>query len=226
MRHMIALTYASLLITGAAFAQRTTPYVQAVGDGSVAVTPDQARISLSVVTQAQTARDASGQNATVTNNVLLQLKGLLGMLADIKTINYSLTPNYSYAAGQTAQLVGYTASNTVQVTTADLANVGTIIDTGIGAGANQVSSLQFGLKDDSAARAQALKLATAAAKANADAMASGVNMHTGAVQVIQEGVSATPVLTTPGVGATASTPIQSGTVNVSATVTLAVALVP
>ena len=203
------------------------PFVHSVGEGTVAVKPDQARINLSVVNQATTAQEASAQNANAVTSVLNQLNTLLGPLADIKTISYSLAPNYNYQQGQQPLLVGYTASNTIQVTTSDLSIVGRIIDTGIQAGANQVTSLQFGLKDDTPARIQALKLAVAQAKTRADAMASGLGMRTGAVQVIQEGYTASSGSQAGVVLALGSpTPVQAGTVNVQANVTLDVSLIP
>ena len=203
-----------------------SPFVRASGQGTVSANPDLARIDFSVVTQAPNAQAASTQNATQVNTLIGQLQALLGASGDIKTINYALTPNYNYPAnGGTPILTGYTASNTVEVTTGDLGNVGRVIDTGIQAGANQVSGLQFGLKDDQPARTQALKLATAQAKVRADAMAAGAGMHTGAYHSIEEGIAVrAPVL---GTGASApTTPIVSGRVEVVATVTVEIDLVP
>jgi uncharacterized protein len=77
----------------------------------------------------------------------------------------------------------------VRVATGDLSIVGQIIDTGVQGGANQVSNLQFGLKDDQPAQAQALSMATAQAKAHADAMAAGGGLHTGSFHSIEEGVA-------------------------------------
>src|SRR5260370_10900216 len=166
------------------------PFVRAVGDATVSVKPDLARVSFSVVTQAATAQDASSQNATRVSSVLSALQLLLGPNADIQTVGYTLSPNYTYPpGGGLPNLVGYTASNTVRVTTSDLANTGKIIDTGIQAGANQVSGLQFALKDEQPVRAQALKLATAQAKAHADAMAAGAGLHAGGFRSIEEGVA-------------------------------------
>ena len=203
-----------------------SPFVRAAGQATVSVNPDLARIAFSVVTQAPTAQAASSQNATQVSSLIGQLQALLGSGASIKTINYSLTPNYVFPRdGGIPTLTGYTASNTVEVTTGDLGNVGRVIDTGIQAGANQVSGLQFGLKDDQPARTQALKLATAQAKVRADAMAAGAGMHTGAYHSIEEGVAVrAPVLGTGAAGP--STPIVSGRVDVEATVTVEIDLVP
>jgi uncharacterized protein YggE len=203
-----------------------SPFVRATGQATVSVKPDQARISFSVVTQASTAQSASTENATQVSNVLSQLQTLLGMNADIKTIDYSLTPNYNYPQnGGLPTLIGYTASNTVRVTTTNLSIIGQVIDTGVQAGANQVSSLQFGLQDDQPAQNQALKMATAQAKAHADAMASGVGQHTGAINAIEEGVAVSPVLLAPGAATAPSTPIVTGLVDIQATVTIQVDLV-
>ena len=215
------------LVSASLYAQNTMvrgAFVHAVGQSTVSVKPDLARIDFSVVTQAATAQDASSQNAARAVSLIGQLQ-LFSPNADIRTLNYSLTPNYTYPRdGGLPTLVGYTVSNTIRLTTGDLANTGAIIDRGIQAGANQVSSLQFGLKDEQPARAQALRQATAQAKAHADAMAAGAGLHTGTYRSIQEGVIVGSV-STPGVAAP-STPIVSGSVDITATVTIEVDLVP
>lgn len=178
------------------------------------------------MTQASSAQDASAQNATKLTSVLSQLRQVLGEMADIKTIGYTLTPNYTYPSGGAPPILnGYTASNIVEVTTTDLTIVGKVIDTAAQAGANSIQSLQFGLKDDQPARKQALQAASQQAKAHADAMASGVGAHTGAVLAVEEGGSTN---ITPLAGAAAPstpTPIQPGAVVVTASVTLDVELI-
>lgn len=226
-RHLlVGLLAISSLTLSAQTTQNRIPFIRSVGTGTVSVKPDQAKIDLSVVTQDRSAQTASSQNAALVTSVISQVTAILGPAADIKTISYSLTANYSYQQGQPPTLTGYTASNTVQATTSDLSIVGRIIDTGIQAGANQVLGLQFGLQNDSDARSQALKAATVQAKAHADAMAAGVGARTGSVQVIQEGYSTSTTLV-PGLSASAapSTPIISGSLTVQATVTLDVSLV-
>lgn len=211
-------------IAASASAQARRPFVRALGQGSVSVQPDQARIDIGVVSQASTAQDASQQNATRLTAVLGQLRQVLGLAADIRTVSYSLTPNYTYPPGGSPVLNGYTATNIVEVTTNDLTIVGKVIDTATAAGANNIQSLQFGLKDDQPARKQALQSASQQARAHADAMAAGLGAHTGAVLAVEEmGASnITPVLAaTP----TATTPVQPGAVTVTASVTLDVELI-
>ncbi len=211
-----------------AMAQTTTtriPFVRAVGQATIAVTPDQAKVDFSVTTQSTTAQSAASSNATLTSAVIAALQSVLGMNAGIRTIGYSLTALYSYPQNQPAVLTGYSATNTVEATVTDLSSVGRVIDAGIQAGATQVAGLTFGLQNPQPAVAQALNLATAQAKSNADAITSGLSMHTGAVQTLQQATDTASPATVPGTTATA-TPVQVGTVSVSATVTAEFAITP
>lgn len=223
---LVTLTMLALF-SASAYAQFPVrrPSVRASGQGSVSVKPDQVKVDVSVITQAATAQDASDQNAGQTAAVLAALNALLGANADIKTIGYSITPNYRYPpGGGTATLTGYTATNSIEVTLGTLSMAGRVIDTATQAGANSIQGLQFSLKDPEPARQQALRLATMQAKAHADAMAGGLGAKVGAVISVQEGAatSVTPVLA--GAGA-AATPIQPGMIEVTATVTLEAELV-
>ena len=214
---------------GGAPAQTATmrrPFIRSLGQGTISVQPDLAKVNIGVVTTAATAQDASAQNATKVAAVLSQLTQLLGMGADIKTISYSLNANYNYPTGSPPVLINYSVTNIVQVTTGDLANIGKVIDVGTQAGANTIQGLQFSLKDEQPARAQALKLAAQQARAHADAIAAGVNGRTGAVLAAEEGgsVSITPIRAlTPSAGTT--TPVLPGTLEVQANVTLEVELI-
>jgi len=221
--HLLPAVLALLSVTAQAQTPPRRAVVVAAGQGTVSVQPDEAKVQFSVVTQAVTAQDAASQNATQVTAVLAALRSVLGPNANLKTLSYSLNPNYSN--GSQPILIGYTATNTVQVTLSDLSLIGKVIDTGIQAGANRVQGLQFDLKDDQPTRAQALKLATVQAKAHADAMASGLGLKTGAAISIQEGFATTVPPVRLGTAApTATTPVETGSVDVTATVTLEVEL--
>lgn len=213
--------------TAAAWAQTTTRpgSITAVGSATVSVAPDLARVDVSVFTQGATAQDASSANATLSGAVISALQSLLGSGASIKTVNYSLSPMYNNPpAGQNPMIIGYSVTNTLEVTLTDLTKIGQTIDTAIQAGANRVQGVSFDLQDRNPPTAQALKAAAASARMQADAIASGLNLHTGAVLHASEGVNTSiPVL---GVAPTASTTIETGTVSVQASVTLEVAIAP
>lgn len=215
---LAALSFCSLT----AQAQARRQFIRAVGDATVSAAPDQVKIDIAVTTQAGTAQEASTQNANQVSVVLAQLRQLLGVNADIKTINYSVAPNYRYPqGGGLPTLVGYIATNTVEVTLGDTSLAGKVIDTATQAGATTVSGLRFGLKDDQPSRAQALRAAAVQARAHADAIAAGLGVRTGAVISAEEGVSIN-VQPRAGVTSAAATPIEPGMLDVHATVTLEV----
>lgn len=208
-----------VLLATAAFGQMPArrAVVRASGDASVSVKPDQVQVSVGVTTQGTSAQDASDQNASIVTRVLAALRTLLGANADIKTQSYSISPRYDNAG----RIIGYTASNTVQVTVGDLNLAGRIIDTAAAAGATNVSSVRFSLKDSRPARTQALRLAVAQAKMNCDAIAAGLGLRSGNVSVAEQGSSITTSPLAGGFAAAATpTPIDAGDVTVSATVTV------
>jgi uncharacterized protein YggE len=196
--------------------------IQAGGTATLSANPDQAHITIGVVTDGSTAQDAGQRNATAATAVLNALKQVLGNAGTIQTVSYSVNPRYSSTPGQ-AVIVGYTASNTLQVTTIDLSLIGSLIDTANQAGANNVGGLQFSLRDPEPLRQQALGLAAKQARAHADAIAAGLGAKTGAVVSAQEGGSVSPVLIA-GAAAAVPTPIQTGQVSVTASVTITVQL--
>jgi uncharacterized protein YggE len=218
----------AILMALGANGQTTPPQASVVANGtaSISVTPDQAQINVSATTQAATAQDATSQNATITTNIISQITQALGGSGTVQTVNYSVSPNYNYPPNGTPVLTGYTVTNSIQVTLNDLTMTGKIIDTAVQAGASRIDSLQFSLKDDSTARAQALSAATVKAKAKATAMAASVGLTASSFITIQESGSnvVTPVLTpTAGVGAT-TTPVQPGQLTVTANVTISMRL--
>ena len=178
-----------------------------------------------MVTNGTTAQDASQQNASLSNTVQAALSKVLGSAGTLQTVSYYVTPRYSNTPNQTSVIVGYTASNTVRVTTTDLSQIGLLIDTANQAGANSVGGLSFGLQNPEPLVEQALTQATKQATAHAVAIAAGLGGKLGAVLSAQEGSSYAPIVVgTAGAGAAVTTPVQTGVVTVYATVTIQVGL--
>ena len=208
-------------------AQTTTPgTVQAVGSATINFNPNQAQFTVGVITQGTTAQDAAQQNATLSTTVQNALKGVLGTNGNIQTISYSVGPRYSNSP--TPVVIGFTASNTVQVTTYNLSIIGTLIDTATSAGANNIGGVSFGLQNSDQFIQQALTAAGKQALTRAAAIAAGVGGTAGKVVSAVQGSSYTPVTINgpvAGAGAGDTTPIQRGSVSVSANVTVIVQLV-
>jgi uncharacterized protein len=197
--------------------------ITTTGTATVAATPDKADVQLGVTTQAVTAQDASTQNAAQVNSVLNAIRGVLGANASIKTISYSLSAIYNNPPqGQTAVVVGYVATNIVDATMTDLTLVGKVIDAGIGAGANRVQGITFGLQNPDPVQQQALKAAAAAALTQAKTIASGLGVNVGNVLQASQGGSISSGTVLAGVAAAPTTPIEPGAIQVSASVTIQV----
>jgi uncharacterized protein YggE len=205
-------------------------YIRATGEATVSAKPDRAKLDIGVVTQAANAQNAAAQNATQTESMVAALRKSLGAAAEIRTSGYSLTPNFRYAKdGGQPTLIGYTASNTVEIVTNDLANVGKVIDAGTQAGANNVRGLEFQLKDEAPVRAQALAEAARKARASAEAMAAALGLKVVRVLSAEEG--GPPQVIRPmramAMNAAASpTPIESGNIQVQASVTVTMEVTP
>jgi len=202
--------------------------IQVDGEAVIQANPDRAEIDLGVITQAPDAKVAATSNAAKLDRVMKQLRASVGENLQIKTIGYSLAPNYVYPQqGGEPKITGYTANNTIHVQTEDLTQTGSIIDVATKAGANNVQSLRFVLKDESATQAQALAEAAKKARTKADAIAAAMGAKIVRVlQVVEGGQQVVPIHSRT-FGAEArmaepSTPIESGTVEVRASVTLTV----
>lgn len=203
-------------------------FVRAMGEATVAATPDQARVSVGVTIQDRTAQAAADKNAAQVKAVLAAVRQVLGAGADIRTVQYSLHPNYNSPRDNTPpMLTGYTASNVVEATINDLALVGRTIDAATQAGANRVESLQFGLRDPQPQQVQALRQAATRARAQAEAIAAGLNVRLGAVLSAEEGAAVRPMPAAQEMfAARAAVSVEPGTVSVRATVTLELEIAP
>ncbi len=229
-----ALLLAALLVPpGAGAAAQDTPeraprpLIRVTGEATVSAKPDQAQIDIGVVTQAPTAQAAATQNAQQLEAVLAELRMALGPTANVKTTSYSLHPNYRYPReGGPPTITGYTATNVVQVRLDDLTGAGRVVDLAMKSGANQINRLQFTLKDEQPVRLEALRDAATKARSQAGALAAALGLKIVRVLSVAEGepvvVRPIPVAAMRAAGAGAATPVEPGTIDVRATVTLEV----
>ncbi|MGO9257750.1 MAG: SIMPL domain-containing protein [Bryobacteraceae bacterium] len=204
-------------------AQTASRTIQSTGTASVSATPDQAQFTVSVVTQGTSAQNAGTQNAAQTTTLINALESALGTNGSVQTVGYSISPRYNNASPPA--IVGYTATNTVQVTDFNLSNVGSLIDTANQAGGSSVSGISFGLQNPDPYVQQALGLAAKQALAHANAIAGGLGAKAGSVLSALEGTTYTPVVASASPVAV-TTPVVTGTVQVTASVTVTVQLTP
>jgi uncharacterized protein YggE len=220
-----------VLVSVAAYAQSSSSpaYVRVHGEATVSVDPDQAQIDIGVVTQGATAEAASDANSKQAKSVIDQLKAA-APAAVIKTVNFSVNPNYKYAKeGGAPTILGYTANNTVRMQLDDVSLVRKVIDAATKSGANNVNRLNFTLKDERPFRAQALGDAAQQARSSAEALASSLHLKLGRVLQIEEGQ---PVIISPPrqvefarSESNTETPISPGNIDVHASVNLTYELI-
>jgi uncharacterized protein YggE len=224
----LMIVFPSLVLAQQPDSTRTPPpSVTANGEAVITVEPDQAEIDIGVLTQARGAPEAARENAEKTSRVLAKLRELVGQGDEIKTAGYSLTPNYRYPHGAKPEITGYTASNTLRIKMDNLSIVGKLIDAAMQAGANNINRLAFTLKDEHAAQAQALRLATQKARAKADEMAAAVGLKIIRVLAVSEGDRGIRPIVMPLARAASSeaagaapTPVEPGIIEVRSSVVL------
>ncbi len=203
------------------------------GQGKVNVKPDMAYITVGVTSQAKTARDAQIDNNKKMSRVIAALKGIAIKEDDIRTVNYDLSPRYEYSGLKTGeqkqQLVGYTATNRVQVLVRDINAVGKALDVVVTAGANLSGGINFTLSEArmDKAYADALMSALKNAKGKADVLAKGIGVTLDKPKEINEGggVSIPPVYREFSYAkmadeAASQVPVAAGQLEVSASVGL------
>ena len=163
------------------------PTLTVSGTAVVTAAPDQATIRLAVVSEGADATDVARDNARLTTAVIRALTGAGARPDDIDTTGFSVEPVYDYQRqrdGKPPVIVGYRVGNEVQVTTLTLDKTGEFIGAGIEAGANRINGLQFTLRDNTAQRAEAIAAATAAARSDANALATAAGIELGSIDRI------------------------------------------
>lgn len=212
-------------------ASREPPSIQVTAEATVTAQPDQAQIEIGVVTQAPKSEVAAAQNAQRLEKVLADLRAAVGPEGKVQTVGYSLRPDYRYPSqgGGDPTISGYTATNVVRVTLNDLSRVARAIDAATSSGANRIQALRFELKDEGGVRAQALREAATRARGKAEALAGALNLQIVRVLSVSEAGGEMPVPVMPMREAMlakaeggVATPIEMGTVEVRATVSLIV----
>jgi uncharacterized protein len=208
--------------------------IQVTGAAQVSETPDRVYIDIGVSTQARRSEDAASQNAARLATVIAAVKRAAGPGAQLTTTEYSVSPDYNYPrGGGTATVVGYTVSNVVQVRLDDLRRIGGVIDAATQAGSNSVQNIRFALRDEQVPRSQALRQAVLNASQDAGALADALGLKVIRVLAVNEGSPAVEPVYPRGrlfaqaqAGLAAPTPVETGTLDVSATVTLTVEVAP
>lgn len=192
-RYLPLLLAAALFIPSLAAAQQLHPphhnRILVVGEGEASVAPDMAIVSLAVMREAETARQALDQNNEAISAVIAALKeaGIEGR--DLQTSGLQINPRYVYPqdnSGEAPRIQGYQVSNTLTVRVRDIEKLGAIIDESVTLGVNQGGSISFTNDDSSATVTEARKRAVKDAMGRAKTLAEAAGVGLGPVLEISE----------------------------------------
>ena len=151
--------------------------------GTVQREPEKAVVTVAVESSAATAQAAATANARKMEAVIAALRRIGIMPPKVRTTSYELHPEYAPPTrdnpNPTPRVVGYRAINMVMVEVDTISRVGMVIDATVSSGANRVHNLSFELRDVEAARLEALKLATAKARSEAEVLAAAAGQRLG-----------------------------------------------
>ena len=194
--------------------------ITVTGTGSVTRVPDVARVSVGVSVTKNTvkaARDSAGKSMQA---IIAAIKAMGIDEKDIKTTSIDLSPQYSNTG---TKITGYRMSEQLQVTVRDLDKAGDVVDTATSKGATEVNGLWFEVGDPASAMDEARAAAIAQARTSAQKMASAAGVSLGGVVSVSESSASVPGPYYYGAAArdaAALTPVQPGTQDVQATVTV------
>jgi len=191
---MMKLLHVLCVLVGALLALAPARAVERIvtvtGEATVGVAPDTAIIRIGVSSQEKTAREAGEANAKQMTSVLAAIKASGIAERDIQTSRVSLQPQYDPNKAGTPRLTGFQANNQVTVRIRDIDALPAVLDRAIGAGANEMSGIEFVVSEQSKLLDQARDDAIADARRKAELYAKAAGAKLGqVVSISEEGVT-------------------------------------
>lgn len=163
-----------------------------VGEGSVKAKPDLAILNLGVQTMGATVKEAMGENDGRMTAILDALKALEIEEKDIQTSNYSIYLQPEPGIGGEGVGQGqYRVSNMVRVTIRKLDQAGTVLESVVEAGANNIYGISFSVSDPKALQSEARTEAVTDARARAQELAELGGVSLGKVVSLSEVIGGT-----------------------------------
>jgi hypothetical protein len=194
----------------------------------VKVAPDRASVTIGAESRSRNPKEAQTQNAAAMTAVQQKLAAA-GISKDaIRTLSVDLQLESDWVNGRQVPR-GYVARNMIEVRLDDIARVGEVMDIAVTGGATAVHGVRFDVKERESLEREALKRATADARARAEAAASGAGRAIDRVIRIEE-PTGRPFPPQPQMmarvaeDARAQTPVIAGEIEIRASVLLTATL--
>ena len=195
-RIILSIFLVALVITGfslppaQAAETPSPPSISVNADGKVMATPDLAKLTLEVETQAATAAAAGQENAKQAIALLAAVKPVLGPQDKLRTLGYRLLPVHAYKDKTSPpEIKGYRAVNQLEVNVLDVARLGTVIDTAMKSGATRVNGPYWSHSRLEELQRQAAVNALERARRMAEALAQAAGLKIKGVDKISTGIN-------------------------------------
>lgn len=182
----LIIVIAFLIVAGVAtflILQGKTPSntVSVQGSALIKADPDLVTVYFRAETNASTAQEAKDKNAEIVNKATAALTKAGIPKEKIQTLDFNIYPEYDWIDG-VQKFKGYRAVHSfkVELETAQIDKIGSVIDAGVDAGA-MIDYINFELSTakQNEYKAEALKQASQDAKTKAEAMVSGLGKQLG-----------------------------------------------
>ena len=191
------------------------------GQGLVAGVPDTLNINIGVSVTRDTVGEAVSDAAELADGVISALVGQGVAKEDIRTAQFSISPEFDFERRGRTRLIGYRVENRLSVKIRDLDRAGEIIDGATTAAGDEVvvSRVSFSVEDNEALLEEARAAAWSDAQAKATQLALLAGVELGAATTVSESVGATFPQDEFAFGsarlASVATPIQPGQLDVT-----------
>jgi len=173
------------------YGSQSSPRISVMGEGEVSLAPDMATLTLTVLSEKESADKAVKANSAAMSKVLraMQDKGVAEQ--DLRTSNFNIQPMYSGVdrdnpKAREKHIVGYSVRNTLSVIVRDMDEVGAILQTSIELGVNQGGNIHFGNANPQKALSQARKRAMEDARTRAKTLADAADVDLGDLLQVTE----------------------------------------
>lgn len=171
--------------------EKTAPaLISLTGVGQIRATPDIAKVTSGVVSQAKTAAKALAVNSAAMGRIITGLKSAGIASKDIQTSGFSVNPTFFYDQKnrrKPPKIIGYEVRNQVRIIVRQREKLGSILDKMITLGANRINGISFSIDRPQKMQDQARKLAVEDALRKAKIYVAATNTKLGRIVSLSEG---------------------------------------
>lgn len=241
MKPLLIILTGFLALTQAeqALAQNAPPppprTITVTGESKQDVSPDQAILSMSLVSKDKELATAKQHNDSLVDKVMNIAKEYTIPREKIATSSLYISPEYTYNSTSNQQVfVGYSVNRSLRMTISDLSVQERLVSALVQANIDQVNGLEFQLSDPDKISSKLRVKAYENAKSKAEALAQAAGAKLGQPLTIMTGDFQQPPFPRPPVpmlaramstaGASESAPVLPGLINVEQSVTVTFAL--